>query len=317
VERDWERARPFAELSLDAIEVRVGAFFPGARVVAADLQTRGLRNSNYRLTVVGATSPIALRIYVADRTACAREAAVIGEVGGRVPAPRMLGTETEADPPFALTEWLEGEPMDDVLRGCDAVAALELARACGTALAAIHETRFPGPGFLDPDLRVERPMPPWAPTVLATLDGPAGKRLGPELVARVRHAAESNVHEVEPIWREAVLAHADFKPWNLLAQRESGGWRVSGVLDWEFACAASPLLDFAIFLRDEAVRPAGFGDAFATAYRAAGGALPIGWRRPARLIDLLNLLQLLEWAGEAAAADLRRAVADSLDIIGM
>jgi aminoglycoside phosphotransferase (APT) family kinase protein len=315
VERNWERARPFAEPSIEEMENRVGVFFPGARVLAADRQTRGLRNSNYRLTVAGAPSPLALRLYVADPAACAREAAVIAALSGRIPAPRMLGSDTVADPPFALLEWLDGEPLDDVLRDCDVAAALNLAAGCGTVLAAIHETRFPAPGFLGPDLSVERPMPRWAPTVRATLDGPAGGRLGPELAARVRKLVEANARAVEVVWAEAVLTHADFKPWNLLTRQEEGAWRICGVLDWEFACAASPLLDFAIFLRDERSRPAGFGDALAAAYCAAGGSLPDGWRRLARLIDLLNMLQLLEWSGKAAVADLRGLVSEALDTV--
>jgi hypothetical protein len=65
-------------------------------------------------------------------------------------------------------------------------------------------------------------------------------------------------------------------------------------------------------LRDERARPAGFGDSFAAAYRSAGGRLPEGWRRLARLIDLLNLMQLLASPGEQRDEDLRRLVDDTL-----
>jgi Ser/Thr protein kinase RdoA (MazF antagonist) len=287
--------------------------YPAARLQAAQPLIGGLRNTNYRLTVVGAPSPLALRLYVADPAACAREAALLTHVAGRVPAPRVLGTDTTADPPFALLEWLEGEPLDEVLRDCDAGTALDLAAACGTVLAAIHETRFPAPGFLGPDLSVQRPMPHWAPAVEAALDGPAGASLGPAPAARVRRVVQSSLDQVEPIWSEAALAHADFKPWNLLARQEAGIWNICGVLDWEFACAASPLLDFAIFLRDDRARPAGFGDSFAAAYRSAGGRLPDAWRRLARLIDLLNLMQLLASPGEQRTEDIRRLVDDTLD----
>jgi hypothetical protein len=148
VERNWERARPFAELSIEDLEGRVGAFFPGARVLLAERQTRGLRNSNYRLTVAGAPSPLAFRLYVADPSACSREAAVLAEVRDRAPVPRVFATDTAADPPFALADWIEGEPLDDVLRDCDAATELQLATACGTVLAAIHQTRFAASGFL-------------------------------------------------------------------------------------------------------------------------------------------------------------------------
>lgn len=317
MERNWERAHPFAELPISELERRVRAFFPGARVLLADPQTRGLRNSNYRLTVARAPSPVALRIYVADPSACAREAAVIGEVDGRVPVARVLATDTASQPPFAIMEWLDGELLDDVLHDCDVATALELAADCGTALAAIHQTRFPSPGFLEVRrgrLAIEMPMPAWTPTVLEALEGVAGERLGPGLADRVRFVAESGSHEIEPIWREAVLVHGDFKPGNLLVRQAAGRWRICGVLDWEFACAATPLLDFATFLRDERAHPPGFGAAFADAYRTAGGVLPTGWRRLTRIIDLLNLLQLLEWSGDAASADLRRLVEHSIDV---
>lgn len=312
VERRWERAHEFLELPAAAIEARVRAVYPAAGLKDAQPLNRGLRNTNYRLTVVGAPSPLALRLYVADPAACAREAAILTHVAGRVPAPRVLGMDAAADPPYALLEWLEGEPLDEVLHDCDAGTALDLAAACGTVLAAIHETRFPAPGFFGPDLSVERPMPHWARAIEAALDGPAGGSLGPETAARVRRVVRSNLDQVEPIWSEAALVHADFKPWNLLARQEAGTWNVCGVLDWEFACAASPLLDFAIFLRDERARPAGFGDSFAAAYRSAGGRLPDAWRRLARLIDLLNLMQLLASPGEQRDEDLRRLVDDTL-----
>jgi hypothetical protein len=69
------------------------------------------------------------------------------------------------------------------------------------------------------------------------------------------------------------------------------------------------LIDFATFLRDEEGRPAGFGDAFASAYLADGGTLPNDWRRLTRLVDLLNLMQLLQSGDPQTTEDLRRLVA--------
>lgn len=330
MERAWERAHSFVELTEAELERCVRTAFPGAVVVQAERLEGGLRNSNYVLSLAGAPSPLVLRIYVAGSDACGREAVVLQTVAGRVPAPSVWRSEPAAVPPFALLGWLEGRAMDEVLAEADAATAVELATLCGTALAAIHEIRFRAAGFLGPGLRVARAMPAWAPTVLSTLAGPAGERLGRELAARVRCVAESDARSVEPVWSEAVLVHGDFKPWNLLVRRARGGaghgdtrggagdrdaWQVSGVLDWEFACAGSRLIDFATFLRDEASRPTGFGDAFAAAYVAAGGTVPADWRRLTRLIDLLNLLQMLEWSEAKGMEDLRRLTSDTLDSI--
>lgn len=297
MERSWARVRSFVELTKAELEWRVRAAFPDATVLEVEELRGGLRNSNYRLALRGAPSPAVLRLYTADPKACAREAGVLAAVAGRVPAPRVWYSEPAADPPFALLEWLEGEPLDRVLRECDVATAVSLAAECGMALAAIHEVRFPAPGFLGPDLRVVDRMPDWPSAVLSTLDGTAGERLGRELADRVRRAVESNGPAMEPIWLQAVLVHADYKPWNLLGRIEGGPGsargRLTGIVDWEFACAGSRLIDFATFLRDEPSRPGGYGDAFAAAYVAAGGTLPADWRRLARLVDVLNLLQML------------------------
>jgi aminoglycoside phosphotransferase (APT) family kinase protein len=111
VERRWERAHEFLELPTAAIEARVRALYPAAGLKDAQPLYAGLRNTNYRLTVGGGLSLLALRLYVADPAACAREAAVLTHVAGRVLAPRVLGMDTAANPPFALLEWLEGEPL--------------------------------------------------------------------------------------------------------------------------------------------------------------------------------------------------------------
>jgi len=331
MERGWERRHPFVELPAGELERLMGRALPGSDVVAARPLTAGLRNTNYRIQLASGAAAV-LRLYVADPEACGREAAVLAAMAGRVPAPRVLFSDATAGPPFALLEWLDGLSLHEVLDRADAATALELAAVCGAALTAIHEIRFPAPGFFGPELRVVTPMAAWAPTVLATLQGPAEESLGPELAAGVRETVASNAERVEAVWSEAVLIHADYKPWNLLVRsrepglsqvpdaaafpdaasasaRKPAAWQLAGVLDWEFACAGCKLIDFATFLRDEEARPTGFGDAFATAYLAAGGTLPNDWRPLTRLVDLLNLLQLLQSGDPQTTEDLRWLVA--------
>ncbi len=316
MERGWERRHPFLELSAGEIERLVSRALPGLRVVSAAPLTSGLRNTNYRLELAGDTAAV-LRLYAADPEACGREAAVLAAIRGLAPVPRVRYFDATAAPPFALLDWLSGVPMHEILDDTDDATTLALAAVCGAALAGVHSIRFSVAGFLGPDMDVVRPMPAWAPVALDTLAGPVENRLGSDLAARLRETVESSADCVAAVWSDAVLVHADYKPWNLLVQRADPGsatepWRLTGILDWEFACAGCKLIDFATFLRGEADRPPGFADAFATAYLAAGGSLPAEWRRLSRLIDLLNLLQLLEEPDPRRAEDLRRLVAGTL-----
>jgi len=334
MERSWDRGQSFLELSRPEVETLVRGILPGASVVGVEPLTAGLRNTNLRLSLAGAApdvpeesapaSTAVLRLYTADPSACAREAALLSSLPPAVPVQRVLGARPAAAVPYSLLSWLPGAEMDETLRSCGPEVALDLARQCGGMLAAIHARRFGRPGFLGPDLTVARPMPDWGDAMVEELDL-AAPRLGSDLASRVRRCARSNAPVVHGVWTEAALVHADFKPWNLLAAAEEpgasaspgsrSGWRVVGVLDWEFACSGCRLIDFGTFLRDVDSRPPGYAEAFAGGYRAAGGELPAGWPRLTLLVDLLSLVQMAGRSAGRAATDLQRLIWASIDSV--
>jgi len=269
---------------------------------------------------------LVLRMYTADPSACGREAAILAAFAGRVPVSQVFHAEPSAEPPFSLMGWLEGTPLDRILADAEPDDAREIALVCGSALATIHSIRFDGPGFLDPNLAVATPMSAWTSAMLSTL-ADAEARLGDALSHRVRRAVKEDAQAVEAVWSQAVLVHADYKPWNLLGRVDGAPQRrlrppgaptfeLTGILDWEFSCAGCRLIDFGTFLRDEPRRPEGFGDAFASGYVAGGGSLPHDWRRLMLLVDLVSLLQMASRSSGQALDDLRRLIGDTIDALG-
>jgi aminoglycoside phosphotransferase (APT) family kinase protein len=89
------------------------------------------------------------------------------------------------------------------------------------------------------------------------------------------------------------LVHADYNAKNLLVTAGTGGWSVSAVLDWEFACSGSPLADIGNMLRFGEQIPAPFADSFIAGYVAAGGELPARWRELSAALDLYALADFL------------------------
>ena len=75
------------------------------------------------------------------------------------------------------------------------------------------------------------------------------------------------------------LTHGDFGGSNILVGIDELGARVEAVIDWEFAFSGSPMMDLGNLLRPPLGELAGFEDAVAGGYRAAGGLLPDNWRR--------------------------------------
>jgi aminoglycoside phosphotransferase (APT) family kinase protein len=90
--------------------------------------------------------------------------------------------------------------------------------------------------------------------------------------------------------RAALLVHGDLSRRNIIMRSERRIWQVSAFIDWERACAGTPLVDIGHVLRYE-------GDETAVhlerGFIASGGTLPKGWLRLARLIDAVLLLGAL------------------------
>jgi aminoglycoside phosphotransferase (APT) family kinase protein len=84
-----------------------------------------------------------------------------------------------------------------------------------------------------------------------------------------------------------------------LVQRVDGKWKVKAVLDWEFAVSGSPLIDVAHFMRYERASCPRIEPYFSRGYLDAGGTLPHGWRRLARVLDLIALCESLTHEGLA------------------
>jgi Ser/Thr protein kinase RdoA (MazF antagonist) len=327
MEQRWERHHPFLSLDPPALEARLRAPFPGARVVRAEPLAGGLRNSNYRVWLAGRAAPVVVRLFTADPAACRREVALAALVGGSVPVPAILHADPAAEPPLTVTAWVEGVRLDALLRdGVGDGPAEGAAGAAGEVLARIHRFSFPGAGFLGPDLEVRQPLD------LSDAGWPGhmehflfrrgvGDRLGQDLTRRLWRLVGEQAPRLAPLRGERSLVHADYKPWNLLvAPRDrspSEPWSLAAVLDWEFAFAGPPLVDLAIFLRHRATLPPAYTRAFLHGYAAAGGALPADWEAQTRLLDLLNLCSMLEQPGGGSAratrdiAGLIRATVDS------
>jgi Ser/Thr protein kinase RdoA (MazF antagonist) len=190
---------------------------------------------------------------------------------------------------------MPGAPLPEALASLPPEEAPALAAALGETAAAIGSFAFDAPGFFGPDLTIVEPLD--APAGMTSellrhllLDGRAGERLGTDLTARLWSVIEATVEELDALAGRVSLVHADYRDSNLLVARDGGAWRVTGVLDWEFAFAGPSLFDLGQLLRREATMlPPGFADHVVAGYRARGGFAPAGWRRMTLLLDLMNL----------------------------
>jgi homoserine kinase type II len=264
----------YTHLSADDLEALIGEYDVGGLVSAKGI-AEGVSNSNW--IVETATGRFILTMYE-HRVEAADLPFFLGLLdhlsGKRSPVPRTIhdrqgaAFRTIGGKAVALIEFLPGVSID--------TPRPAQARAVGEALAGIHLAAADFPG--------ERPNTMGLPTWRKLL-GDCGERLAeidsglPDLVARELEFLETNW----PNGLQRSVIHADLFPDNVLML----GNRVSGLIDFYFACTDIMAYDLAVthaawsFGGDNSFRPA-IGEALLAGYVArrplpeeAWAALPV------------------------------------------
>lgn len=304
MEEGWERT-PRLQLSKQDVQRLVEPAFPGADVTDHAVITAGLANTNIRFRVRGQSTDHVLRIHTRDPASALRErelmAYLASSPGQPIPTPRLLFSNLhpgEGEPPYSIWEFVEGTLLQDLFRTASNADLIDIASACGTALAPLAAHPFPKCGAFGPRLEIveEYGAPSeFVPqfTRQALFGGVAGSRLDESLRDALWRVVEASSPLLSVLDGHYTLVHADYKRSNLVMTRYSGSWRVAAILDWEFACAGSPMMDVGIFLRAGESLPSGFRQAFADAYHDAGGPMPENWLALSRLLDVISQLSFL------------------------
>jgi aminoglycoside phosphotransferase (APT) family kinase protein len=204
----------------------------------------------YRLDLAGGGEPLVLKIYPDEPVwAPAKEALVAGWMAAEreTPVPRSLKVDTSrAILPlrFALMTWLPGESLRHWMPDPDIGDAY---RQMGALIRRIHTIRMPAYGYVRAE-GVEDPRDTNADYMIGAFervfrrfrelggDVELGRRLETLAAARYDLLAES---------AGPVLCHDDFHQGNVLALREGGGLKLSGLIDFGNARAGDSLFDLA------------------------------------------------------------------------
>ena len=274
----------------------------GRQVVHAEVLAGGHSNETLAVTADDGRR-YALRRFVGSNT-CAVEQALLHRLDGVVPVARVVAADPNGDlsgSPALLSVLVPGRDLGSVLPTLSLAQARACGRQVGVTLARLGSLEFDRPGFFSgPDLV---PGPPGTdPTSgldvfveRCLADGtPARAALGSAAVDDLRQLASRLTPHLARLGGARRLVHADLNPKNLLvddAADEDGRWRLTAVLDWEFAFSSSPLFDVGNLLRRP--RGPGFEDGFLAGFTEGGGDLPPGWRALSTGLDLFSLVDLM------------------------
>ena len=198
-----------------------------------------------------------LRLYARHPARAAVDRALLERVRGLLPVPRVLEAATGAGGTRAAAVPAAGGaargPAGRGAAGRRRAAAAPARRGGGRGAGAAGDRA-------DAAGRAGSPTPRWIrsrsrpppPTRCPGWTRTSAGRGSPGLSAPEREALRAVARQARELARRATrvaLVHADVNPKNLLVDPATGG--VTGVLDWEFAYAGSPLGDVGNLLRFE------------------------------------------------------------------
>lgn len=291
----WERYREHVPIGQKEIS-RLISNVCLAPIVSTSLLKESCANTNY-LVSFEKDPPIVVRIYSRDPSVMDKEIELHQLLIDKVPVPRVLYADNSHSIlpfPIAIFSYVEGILLRDLIFSGDRDGALASYFDAGRHLATLKSITFLRGGFFEQHLQV-RPFDKedaylnWANSLLKT--STLKRELGTKLINRIQHifAAE---RDYLPSNETANLTHGDFDPSNIKVANVDGVWRISGIMDWEFAFAGSYFVDIGMMLRYSHKLPGEYERSFLDGLSAQGISLPSSWKHTAKLTDLLSLLKI-------------------------
>lgn len=291
--KHWEKTDQHYDISSQTVEGMVSLAFPKEKLYSYEVISGGCANLNIKIILEDVGQPYILRVYLRDKDAAYREQKLGELLKGRVPIPQIYFVGDLDEHRFAIAEFMPGITLRDLLLGDELCDMEQLMEETGEILSKIQKIRFPCSGFFGKDLSIQEPLMQGSyvdfakdclkhPTVIDTL--------GQDVISKISTVLEKYA-SLFPDETQTHLVHGDYDPANLLVDRADGRWKISCVLDWEFAFSGSPLQDVANMLRYAHHMPKIYETSFLSGLQKGGVTLPEDWRLR---IDLLNLIALLD-----------------------
>lgn len=283
--------KSLSQAEIQALLMHLGQ---GRKITAIQAMGGGFRNHNYRVTFENQGEAV---LKVSQDLTSAKKASVLQQqLSQFLPVPQVIGERATSGHVFTLMEYLPGELGCELPGDLSEPEYLALGDAIGSLLRKVHNVQFKQAGPLNEDLQVSDPHPnlgdAWLAYMREVMHGKrAESRLGShhcKAVLQLLNRYEAELHALQPT---TCLVHSDFNLKNILVQKKPTRWKISGLIDWEFAHVGSPLVDVGNFYRFEEALPEALLTGFARGYGLED--IP-HWRPLSLILDLAALCNFLD-----------------------
>lgn len=292
--QDWEKTKQPIALNKATIRAMIKMAFPTDQLNSYKMIDGGCANLNIKINLAGNNQSFILRIYLRDKQAVYREKNLGTLLNQCVPIPQVYFIDSCENYRFAITEFIPGITLRDLLLSNKPHDVSDLMFDAGQLLSNIQSHHFTAAGFFDNELNISE---------LTSKDNYIDfahqclkhatviQCLTISVTENIKGIIEK-LNAFLPDDAENHLVHGDFDPANILVNKIDNQWKISGILDWEFAFSGSPLFDVANMLRYAHQMPAVFETSFIQGV-STGFTPPQHWKITTLLLNIISLLDCL------------------------
>ena len=317
---DWEKTNIRVEIPGELINKIVKFALPNVRLQSYSVIAGGCSNLNVRINLNAEQRKI-LRIYIRDHDSAYREWAITKLIGNSLPVPAINSIAEVEGFYFALCEFKPGITLRELLLSNHRYDIKAVMYQVGEMLTKLQQFIFPMPGFFDNQLKVKHIAGDELILFVKTC-------LQHKTVKDVLRKDQVNIlyqmfDKYEKLLQKIDgnhLVHGDFSPENILVNQINDQWKVSAILDWEFAFSGSILWDVSNMLRYAHQMPKTFESAFESGLQEAGVTLPEGWEKITQLLNVISLLDCLQRSDSSTnprkCTDIKGLIEYFINVIG-
>ena len=151
---DWEKTSVTYQLPEGMVEKMVRLAYPDKKITSSKLIAGGCANLNFKIQLENEKHPLILRVYLRDKDAACREQKLAALIKETVPAPLTHYIGKLEGHHFAITEFMPGLPLRDLLLGDAPHDLSAIMHEVGSILSRITAHEFSEAGFFDQELNI-------------------------------------------------------------------------------------------------------------------------------------------------------------------
>lgn len=240
---DWEKTSVTYQLPEGMVEKMVRLAYPDKKLTSSELIAGGCANLNFKIQLENEKHPLILRLYLRDKDAAYREQNLAALLKGPLPVPLTHYVGELEGYRFAITEFIPGISLRDLLLGDAPHDLSAIMHEVGLILSRITAHEFSEAGFFDKELNII-PYSSSDDYLIFAKDCLQNKTiqsvLTPQTISKINQALDQYGHlfpdendqpTLKLRWTRKHLVHGDFDPANILVDQINGSWVVTGILD--------------------------------------------------------------------------------------